>query len=76
MKTKLRLGPVPRAKHVKITIAVTAELKATLDSYADLHSEANGEKNDVDRLIPFMLEAFMEKDRAFRSASRRSKSPG
>jgi len=68
MTTKLRLGPVPKAQHVRITITVTAELKDTLDRYAELHSASNGEKNDVSRLIPYMLEAFIANDRGFKAA--------
>jgi hypothetical protein len=49
---------------------VTAELKETLDLYAELHSASNGEKNDVERLIPYMLVAFIERDRAFQAAAR------
>jgi hypothetical protein len=71
MTTKLRLGRVPKADHVKITISVTAELKDILDRYADLHSQSNGEVNDITRLIPYMLEAFVANDRGFKSARRR-----
>ena len=70
MTTKLRLGPLPKVQPVRITISVTAELKAILDQYADLHSQSTGEKNDVERLIPYMLEAFIAKDRGFRTAAR------
>jgi len=66
MTTKLRLGPLPKAQHVKITITVTAELKELLDRYAEVHSQSNGEKNDVTRLIPYMLASFINGDRAFR----------
>ena len=71
MTTKLRLGPVPKAQPVKITITVTAELKEILDRYAELHSQSTGEKNGAARLIPYMLEAFMISDRAFTRADRR-----
>ena len=72
MSKKLRLGPVPKAQQVKITLSVSAELKETLDRYAAVHSSATGEQNDVERLIPYMLEAFMAGDRAFRSTRLRS----
>ena len=72
MSKKLRLGPVPKAQQVKITLSVSAELKETLDRYAAVHSSATGEQNDVERLIPYMLEAFMAGDRAFRSTRSRS----
>lgn len=70
MTTKLRLGPLPSAQQVKITITVGAELRQMLERYAELHSASNGAKTDVDRLIPYMLEAFMTGDRAFRTANR------
>ncbi len=68
MNTKLKLGALPKATPVKLTITLTAELKATLDRYAALHSESTGERNDVERLIPYMLEAFVANDRAFQRA--------
>lgn len=71
MTTKLKLGPLPKAQPVKITITVSAELKATLDRYAELHSASNGEKNDIVRLIPYMLQAFIDADRGFRVEGRR-----
>ena len=78
MKNKLSLGPLPKAQLVKITIAVTAELKDMLERYAELHSAATGESNDSARLIPYMLEAFMARDRAFRTSKRapRGSTPG
>ena len=72
MTNKLRLGPLPKAQQVKITITVTAELKELLDRYANIHSQATGDKNDVERLIPYILEDFIVKDRAFQLAARRA----
>jgi len=72
MTTKLKLGPLPRTEIVKITLALSVELKTMLDRYAQLHAEASGEKNDPARLIPYMLEAFMNGDRAFTRANRRN----
>ena len=68
MTAKLKLGRLPSTEVVKITIAMSVELKAMLDRYAQLHAEASGEKNDLVRLIPYMLEAFMTSDRTFRKA--------
>lgn len=66
--SKLRLGPLPRTETVKLTIAVSVELKAMLDRYADLHGQAWGEPVDAVTLIPHMLAAFVERDRGFRAA--------
>lgn len=63
---KLRLGPLPKAETVKLTIALTADLKAMLDRYAALHTQTYGEPVDGATLVPHMLEAFMARDRAFK----------
>ncbi len=66
--SKLRLGPLPETKTVKLTIALTATLKSDLERYAALHAKTYGEPVDTATLIPHMLEAFMTRDRGFRKA--------
>ena len=66
--TKLRLGPLPKATAVKLTITMPEELKAMLDRYAAQHSQTYGEPVDAASLVPHMLEAFMARDRAFNRA--------
>lgn len=66
-KKGLRLGPVPRNAKVKITISLALSLKELLDRYAALHSQLHGEQVDAARLIPYMLAAFIERDRGFRA---------
>ena len=70
MKRSLRLGPIPKATPVKIIIVVTAEFKAQLDRYADIHARAWGDRVDVADLIPHMLRSFVEGDKAFRRAAK------
>lgn len=65
---KLRLGPLPKATAVKLTITMSEDLKALLDRYAAQHSQAYGEPVDAASLVPHMLEAFMARDRAFNKA--------
>src|SRR3546814_2929735 len=36
---KLRLGPLPKTEHVKLTFACPVNLKADLERYADLHAQ-------------------------------------
>ena len=43
MNAKLRLGPLPSAETIKLTITVPVGLKIQLDRYAALHSETWGE---------------------------------
>ena len=42
---KLRLGPVPKTKSVKMTFACPVSLKADLDRYAALHAQTHGEQS-------------------------------
>lgn len=68
MTDKLRLGPLPKTETVKLTVTLSAAVKADLDRYADLFAAAHGEPVDAASLAPHMLAAFMERDRAFRRA--------
>ena len=70
MTSSLRLGAIPKATPVRITIVVTAEFKSQLERYADLHARAWGDRVDVPDLIPHMLRSFVEGDKAFRRASK------
>lgn len=72
---KLRLGPLPKATTVKLSVTMPADLKAMLDRYAAQHSQAYGEPVDAASLIPHMLEAFMARDRAFSRAAGKRPSP-
>ena len=71
---KLRLGPLPAAKPVRLTIAVSVELKEALDDYARLHADMHGQRVTPETLIPVMLQNFMVNDRGFQQARRNRKS--
>jgi hypothetical protein len=71
MKAMLRLGPIPKATPVRITIVVTLEFKSQLERYAELHARAWGDAIDVAELIPHMLRSFVDGDKAFRKAQKR-----
>jgi hypothetical protein len=68
----LRLGPVPKVESLKLTITIPSSLRADLDRYAFLHSQAFGEPVDAAALIPHMLAAFMERDRGFKALRRKA----
>ena len=65
MTEKLRLGPLPKTETVKLTIALSATVKADLDRYAELYGVAYGEAVYAAALAPHMLAALIERDRAF-----------
>jgi hypothetical protein len=48
--------------------SVSADLNQALSQYAEMYRSAYGEAEPVAELIPFMLAAFLESDRAFARA--------
>ena len=68
MTQHLRLGPLPKTETVKLTINLSAAVKAELDCYAEIYGATYGAAVDAAALAPHMLAAFMERDRAFRRA--------
>lgn len=65
--TQIRLGPLPKVVLTKVTFACPDTLKTDLDRYAALHAQVHGEPVNAVALIPYMLAAFLEQDRAFNS---------
>jgi hypothetical protein len=61
----LRLPRLPDRTPVKIGIQVTPQLFADLTRYAGLYKEAYGQEEAIADLIPSMLTAFLDSDRAF-----------
>ena len=70
MSGKLRLGPLPKTESVRLTITLTAAVKADLDRYAELYAREYGESVDTVALVPHMLAAFMDRDRGFKKTRR------
>jgi len=69
---KLRLGPLPKTDPVKLSIAVSVEIKDRLEQYAQLHAATWNEPVELATLIPHMLEQFMTRDKAFKAHLRRN----
>lgn len=69
---RLSLGALPKMETVKVTVTLPVDLKSRLDRYAALHSQAHGETVDAIAMIPHMLAAFVERDRAFKALCRSS----
>ncbi|PWB81795.1 MAG: DUF2274 domain-containing protein [Methylocystaceae bacterium] len=64
----LKLGKLPDRTPAKITVTLTPELTGALSDYAAVYREAYGEAASVADLVPFMLEAFLQSDKAFAKA--------
>jgi hypothetical protein len=70
---ELKLAKLPDRTPVKLSITITPELNDRLRDYARCYAEAYGNDEPITELIPHMLAAFLESDRAFvraRSASK------
>lgn len=71
---ELKLSKLPDRTPVRLTIVITPDLHQALNNYAALYDQAYGREEPVSELIPAMLTAFLESDRAFirsRSAAQR-----
>lgn len=64
----LKLAKLPDRTPTKITIMVNADLNQTLSDYQKLYAATYGASEKLADLIPFMLEAFLDSDRAFARA--------
>ena len=60
----LKLPKLPDRTPVKIAISLSPDLHQSLGDYAALYAEAYGRTEPIHELIPAMLAAFLESDRA------------
>ena len=68
----LKLARLPDRTPVRITVTVSPDLNQALRDYAALYRATYGQAESIADLIPFMLEAFLEGDRAFGKARKAS----
>lgn len=67
----LKLERLPDRAPVKITLLLPPELNGALADYAEAYKEAYGQAEPVSELIPAMLSAFLQSDRAFAKTRKR-----
>ncbi|MGC6331111.1 DUF2274 domain-containing protein [Rhizorhabdus sp. FW153] len=68
----LKLARIPDRTPVKLTITVLPDLHQALQDYARVYAEAYGREEPVSELVPAILSAFLDSDRAFAKARERS----
>ena len=66
------LAKLPNRTPVRITITVSADLNQSLCDYQELYVASYDASEKVADLIPFMLEAFLNSDKAFVKARKGS----
>lgn len=69
--TKLKLGPIPDDKPVKIPLELPADVHRDLVAYAEALARETGQTHEPAKLIAPMLARFMATDRAFAKQRRR-----
>jgi hypothetical protein len=72
---KMKLSKLPDRVPVKMQIALSPELAARLRDYADFYAATYGVQEEPADLVPFMLQALLDSDSAFRRASRSKTEP-
>lgn len=72
----LELAKLPDRTPVKLTILISPELLAALQSYAAVYSATYGVDEPVAELVPAMLSTFLDGDRAYAKAQGAGKSTG
>jgi len=72
--TKLKLGPLPDDKPVKVTVDIPAALHRDLVAYAEILARESGQPvaSPVKLIVP-MLERFIATDRGFTRSRKRHK---
>jgi hypothetical protein len=64
----LKLAKLPDRTPIKLAITITPDLHEALQAYAALYASAYGREEPVVELVPAMLTAFLDGDRAFARA--------
>lgn len=67
----MKLAKLPDRTPVKTTVLLAPGLAQRLREYAVFYAETYGQKEEVAELIPFMLEAFLEGDVAFKKVKKK-----
>lgn len=62
---EIKLARLPDRTPVKLTIAVPPELHLALEDYGRVYADTYGHAEPIAELIPAMLAAFLDGDKAF-----------
>ena len=67
---QIKLARLPDRTPAKLSIALPPDLHQALVAYASFYADSYGREEPVAELVPAMLAAFLESDRAFQAALR------
>lgn len=69
----LRLAKLPERAPIKLTIALDPASHALLQEYAELYSLTYGASEPLAELIPYIVNTFIDNDKAFARTKRKRK---
>lgn len=73
--TKLKLGPIPDDKPVKVALELPADVHRNLIAYAEALARETGQTHEPAKLIAPMLARFMATDRGFAKLRKETRRP-
>ena len=73
--TKLKLGPIPDHKPVKVALELPADVHRDLVAYAEALARETGQTHEPAKLIAPMLARFMATDREFAKLRKEKRPP-
>jgi hypothetical protein len=65
----MKLAKLPERKRVRLIVQISPDLHERLKSYADLYEKSYGSFEEVEALVPFMIEGFLEEDKSFQKSA-------
>lgn len=68
MADRLKLGKLPSRTPVKLTINFLPGIYQMLEDYGRIYEQEYGEKEKIEDLVPYIIEAFLKTDNSFRKA--------
>jgi hypothetical protein len=67
---QIKLARLPDRTPAKLNIAIPPDLHQALIAYSGFYADNYGREEPIAELVPAMLAAFLESDRAFQAARR------
>jgi hypothetical protein len=65
----MKLAKLPERKRVRLIVQISPDLHARLKSYAVLYEKSYSSFEEVEALVPFMIEGFLDEDKAFQKSA-------
>lgn len=65
----MKLAKLPERKRVRLIVQISPDLHVRLKSYADLYEKSYGSFEEIEALVPFMIEGFLDEDKSFQKSA-------